>query len=77
MRMEDASLIPDKTILLDIVRMQMPFGKYKGRLIKDLPLYYLEWLASKGFSNTRIGQILSTTFEIKTNGLEFLLDGLE
>ncbi|MFZ1748772.1 MAG: DUF3820 family protein [Saprospiraceae bacterium] len=75
--MEDASLTLDKTILLDIVRMPMPFGKYKGRLIKDVPAYYLEWMSSKGFPDGRLGMILSTAFIIKTHGLDDLLKNIK
>ena len=51
----------------------MPYGKYKGTLIADLPVYYLEWMSSKGFSKDKMGMLLSTTFEIKTNGLGEIL----
>jgi len=68
---------PDPTILLDIVSVKMPFGKYKGRLIKDIPVYYLEWLSVQGFSENRMGMILSTAFVIKTNGLDHLLDNIK
>lgn len=55
----------------------MPFGKYKGTIIKNLPTYYLEWLSIQGFKQDRLGQILSTTFIIKTNGLDYLLDQIK
>jgi uncharacterized protein (DUF3820 family) len=64
---------PDTQILVDIVRTQMPFGKYKGTLICDLPAYYLEWMHSKGFPPGKLGMMLSTVFEIKTNGLNTIL----
>jgi hypothetical protein len=70
-------LKPDKTILLDIVSMKMPYGKYKGTIIKNIPCYYLEWMASQGFPPGRMGMILSTIFEIKTNGLEYLLQHIK
>ena len=70
-------LLPDKQILLDIVNFQMPFGKYKGTLICDIPVYYLEWFKQKGFPKNRLGILLETCFEIKTNGLEFLLKPLK
>ncbi len=74
--MEQPFESPDTSILIDIIRMPMPFGKYKGRLIKDLPVYYLEWLSSQGFKQDRLGQILSTAFIIKTNGLDHLLNDI-
>lgn len=63
----------DTTILTDIVRMPMPYGKYKGTLIKHIPTSYLEWLSREGFPAGRLGMILSTAFIIKTNGLEYLI----
>lgn len=64
---------PDPKILIDIVQMRMPYGKYKGTIIADLPVYYLEWMSSKGFTKDKMGMLLSTTFEIKTNGLSEIL----
>ena len=71
--MTDQGSTPDVTILTDIVRMPMPYGKYKGTLIKHIPTYYLEWMSTQGFPQGRLGMILSTAFVIKTNGLEYLL----
>ncbi len=68
---------PDPSILLSLVQMQMPFGKYKGRLLCDLPMYYLEWFAQKGFPKGRLGMLLQTIYEIKLNGLEKLLQPLK
>lgn len=51
----------------------MPFGKYKGTLLADIPVYYLEWLNKKGFPKGKLGMLLSTVYEIKTNGLEDIL----
>lgn len=62
-----------KEILLTLVRMRMPFGKYKGLLICDLPVSYLEWFYQKGFPEGKLGMLLSTIYEIKLNGLEYLL----
>jgi uncharacterized protein (DUF3820 family) len=64
----------DTSILVDIVRMRMPFGKYKGTLICELPVYYLEWMYRKGFPPGKLGMMLSTVYEIKINGLNKLLD---
>jgi uncharacterized protein (DUF3820 family) len=64
---------PDPEILKSIVREKMPFGKYEGRLISDIPVYYLEWFAQKGFPKGKLGIWLETTLEIKQNGLEELL----
>jgi uncharacterized protein (DUF3820 family) len=64
---------PDPKILIDIVQMRMPYGKYKGTIIADIPISYLEWMSSKGFTKDKMGMMLSTTFEIKTNGLSEIL----
>lgn len=65
--------IPDKEQLLQIVRMKMPFGKYEGRLLSELPVSYLEWFARKGFPEGKLGGLLQTVHLIKTNGLEEIL----
>jgi uncharacterized protein len=67
---------PDPNILLDIVRTRMPFGKHTGRLLCDLPVGYLEWFGRKGFPGGKLGMQLRTIYEIKINGLEFLLKPL-
>lgn len=51
----------------------MPFGKYKDTLICDIPVSYLEWMHSKGFPPGKLGMVLSTVFEIKTNGMTDIL----
>lgn len=63
----------DSTILMKIVSTKMPFGKYKDRFICDLPENYLIWFHSKGFPEGNLGMLLSTMYEIKVNGLEYLL----
>lgn len=68
---------PDPQLLLSLVRMPMPFGKYKGRLLCDLPVSYLEWFARKGFPKGKLGMLLQTMYEIKLNGLEELLRPLK
>lgn len=60
-------------ILKELVRNEMPFGKYKGRKLCDLPVHYLEWFASKGFPNGKLGMQMATLYEIKTNGLDEIL----
>ena len=60
-------------ILIELVRTKMPFGKYKDRLLCDLPEPYLAWFYRKGFPQGRIGMLLSVLYEIKLNGLQYLL----
>lgn len=64
---------PDSKILIEIVQTRMPFGKYKGTMICDLPVYYLEWMHSKGFPPGKMGMLLSSVYEIKVNGLNSIL----
>jgi len=54
----------------------MPYGKYKGRLIADLPGDYLNWFAREGFPHGDIGRLLALMHEIDHNGLSALLDPL-
>ncbi len=68
---------PDPQILLILVRMRMPFGKYKDRLLCDLPVSYLEWFANKGFPDGKLGMYLETMHVIKINGLDKILEPLK
>jgi len=67
----------DPTLLLELVRMRMPFGKYKGVILCNLPVSYLEWFQRKGYPNGKLGMLLQTMFEIKINGLDYLLEPLK
>jgi len=64
---------PDPNLLVQLVQTQMPFGKFKGTLLSDLPVSYLEWFEQKGFPDGKLGVQLQTIYEIKLNGLEYLL----
>ena len=63
-------------VLLDLVKLKMPFGRYKGTILANLPVSYLEWFQRKGFPEGKLVMMLATIFEIKSNGLEYLLDPL-
>jgi hypothetical protein len=54
----------------------MPYGKYKGRVIADLPGHYLAWFAREGFPAGEIGRLLALMHEIDHNGLRALLEPL-
>lgn len=62
--------------LLLLVTREMPYGKYKGRLIADLPGHYLNWFAREGFPKGEIGALLQLMQEIDHNGLGELLTPL-
>jgi uncharacterized protein len=64
-------------ILTELVTFKMPFGKYKGYTISDLPEFYLIWYQKQGFPAGKLGMLLSTMYEIKLNGLEYLLKPLK
>lgn len=63
----------DTKILTELVTQRMPFGKYKGWILADLPEPYLVWFQQKGFPAGKLGMQLNTLYEIKLNGLEQLL----
>ncbi len=59
-----------------LVNFQMPYGKYKGKLIADLPGNYLNWFAREGYPSGEIGRLLELMQEIDHNGLKYILDPL-
>ncbi|HTA62054.1 MAG TPA: DUF3820 family protein [Bacteroidia bacterium] len=70
-------MLPNPQLLLQLVEMKMPFGKFKGMLLCDLPVSYLEWFNRKGFPEGKLGALLQTMLEIKMNGLDDLLKPLK
>jgi uncharacterized protein len=68
---------PNAELLLQLVKMEMPFGKYKGTVLCNLPVSYLEWFSRNGFPKGKLGVLLATIYEIKINGLEYLLQPLK
>jgi len=67
---------PDHEALVQIARMRMPFGRYEGTRLIDLPEPYVVWFKKQGFPRGRLGMLLATLYEIKANGLEPLLASL-
>jgi|TARA_R110002072_G_scaffold64494_1_gene160449 uncharacterized protein (DUF3820 family) len=66
----------EKKDLVSLANMPMPFGKYSGRVIIDLPEEYLLWFAGKGFPAGKLGLLMGLALEIKTNGMEKIIDPL-
>jgi hypothetical protein len=68
-------LSPDQ--LLKVANMKMPFGKYAGRLLIDLPEEYLLWFAQKGFPKGELGELMSLALVVRSEGLESLVRPLK
>lgn len=66
----------DHQKLLELAAMRMPFGKYKGTRLVELPEPYVVWFAGQGFPAGKLGEMLQTVYEIKVNGLEYLFEKL-
>ncbi|WP_047547893.1 DUF3820 family protein [Psychroserpens sp. Hel_I_66] len=64
---------PDKNFLIKLAHTKMPFGKYEGRYLIDLPEYYVVWYHNKGFPKGKLGDMLTQVYELKLNGLEYLI----
>ena len=71
--MAEELLTPDPERLLELLDRHMPFGKYEGMRLIDLPQPYLVWFAQKGFPKGRLGEALALCLEVKHNGLESMV----
>jgi uncharacterized protein (DUF3820 family) len=68
---------PDQNALLKLAQATMPFGRYAGYRLVDLPESYVIWFSQKGFPEGELGELLRTVYEIKVNGLEYLFKKLK
>ena len=68
---------PDPEYMIKLVETKMPFGRYKGRSLIDLPEPYLVWFSGRGFPDGNLGEMLQSVYEIKLNGLEYLFRPLK
>lgn len=59
--------------LIELANMKMPFGKFQGRYLIDLPEFYIVWYRNNGFPKGKLGEQLQLIYEIKLNGLEHLI----
>ncbi len=73
---DNSNPFADSSILLKLMETRMPYGKYAGRSLIDLPEPYLVWFSQKGFPKGEIGEMLQMVYEIKANGLEYLFKPL-
>lgn len=71
--MSEQTQLPDPEYFRKLLQMRMPFGKYKDRLLIDLPETYICWFSRKGYPAGQLGVMLKDVYEIKLNGLEGLL----
>lgn len=66
-------ITPDRQKLIELSHYRMPFGKYKGQYLVDLPEPYYTWFRQKGFPDGKLGELMGAMHEIKVNGLEPLI----
>lgn len=66
-------MLEDAEYLLKLANTRMPFGKYAGRLLIDLPEPYVVWFSRKGWPAGELGELLASLYAIKENGLEEML----
>lgn len=69
-------MLANQKLLIEAINQTMPFGKYAGRKLLELPEPYLVWFHSKGFPDSKLGEQLALMYEIKLNGLEGMLKPL-
>lgn len=67
----------DKNELIKLANTNMPFGKYKGQKLIDLPEPYIVWFHTQGLPEGELGKLLGLLYEIKLNGLEDLIRPLK
>ncbi len=67
----------DKQKLIKLANYKMPFGKYAGYLLVDIPEPYYIWFAGKGFPNGELGEFMKIMLEVKINGLEYLFEKIK
>lgn len=70
------SLNSQQAQLLELAEYRMPFGKYSGTRLVDLPEPYVVWFAQQGFPQGKLGKLMRIVYEIKVNGLEYLFEKL-
>lgn len=66
-------MLQDQKYLIELAHTKMPFGKYQGYYLVELPEHYIVWYHNKGFPKGKLGEQLQLIYEIKCNGLEPLL----
>ena len=75
-KLNDGILLSSPELFLKLAQYKMPFGKYQGLLLIDLPEPYVIWFANKGFPAGELGKLMAIIHEVKVNGLEYLFQPL-
>ena len=70
-------MIGNSEFLIQLAHTKMPYGKYKDRYLVDLPEHYLVWYHNKGFPKGKLGVQLTQVYELKVNGLEYLIRNIQ
>jgi uncharacterized protein (DUF3820 family) len=70
-------MMEDRQFLIDLAKMKMPFGKYKGRFLIDVPEHYIVWYKTKGFPAGKLGQQMELVYELQLNGLEDIIKRIQ
>ena len=65
--------IPDKKALIELANTKMPYGRFKGKLLVEIPEPYYVWYRQKGWPKGKLGEQMAAMYEIKVNGLEKLI----
>lgn len=71
------SELSQQQILIKLAHTKMPFGKYEGRYLIDLPEYYVVWCRNKGFTKGQLEEQMQLVYELKLNGLEDLIHNIK
>lgn len=66
-------MLSDQKYLIELAHTKMPYGKYEGTYLIDIPEYYIVWYHNKGFPKGKLGEQLALIYELKLNGLEYLI----
>jgi uncharacterized protein (DUF3820 family) len=69
--------VNNKEYLIKLAHTKMPFGKYKGRDLINLPEHYIVWYNNKGFPKGQLGDMLKLVYELQLNGLEDLVRNIK
>lgn len=69
--------LSNQEYLIKLANTKMPFGKYKGHDLINLPEHYIVWYKNKGFPNGKLGEMMALVYELKLNGLEDLIRKLK